>query len=605
MNHLMRRWSIALLIAVVIGTGLGYWLWSHPGNGPTLPPDQMVSFANVRGPDGRSRVIEPPATPIRQFEVGASNRLAILVTDPESGWLGLVRGFKALGVPITVTESVDRALRHKVVLVYPIISGGVLEGEQLRALAKHSRDGGTVVGFQLAGGGLNELFGVTPGIANTTRTRLNWVQKTGVAEADQVVVSGRGETTIGSVGYTAVNARIEATFDDGSVAAACRGVGPGRTCVLGVDLGALAQRTKNGRAESMSRRYINGYDPSVDTYFRWLRDIYVQGEPMPWLIDTVPEGRDVSILFTHDIDAQSAARNSRLYAETLKDAGASGTFFIQTKYMKDWNDVPFFNPTAVEDVSTLVNMGMDVGSHTVAHSRILDKLPMGTGREVYPRYRPFVTDDFHVKGGSILGELRVSKFLLEDLTGARVESFRPGRLSYPFTLPEALNATGYRHSSSISANLTMSHLPFQMTTGRSSGSLQPVFEYPITLEDELDPPMGARLDQGLALIDRIAQDRGLVVILTHPNITDHKLAYTRGVLARWKDRAWIGSLAQFGTWWSARDALEADVVQRNGVWQLNARSESGIRGLGIILPKQNNRRLNLNLEPDRPSVTTL
>ncbi len=565
----------------------------------------MVSFPGVRGPGARSRVVEPPATPIAQFEVGAPNRLAILVTDPESGWLGLVRGFKALGVPITVTRDVDRALRHKVVLVYPIISGGVLEGDQLRALAEHAREGGTVVAFQLAGGGLDELFGVTPGTSNTTRTRLNWVNQTGVAEADQVVVSGRGETTIGSVGYSATNARIAATFDDGSVAAACRGVGPGRTCVLGVDLGALAQRTKNGRAESMSRRYTNGYDPSVDTYFRWLRDIYVQGEPMPWLIDTVPDGKEVSILFTHDIDAQTAAANSRVYAQTLKEAGANGTFFIQTKYMKDWNDVPFFNPTAVRDVRQLVDMGMDVASHTVAHSRVFNDMPMGSGREFYPRYRPFITDDFHVKGGTILGELRVSKFLLEDLTKADVVSFRPGRLSYPFTLPEALNATGYRFSSSVSANLTMSHLPFQLTTGRSSGSLQPVYEFPITLEDELDPPMGARLDQGLALIDRIAQDRGMVVILTHPNITDHKLAYTQGVLARWKDRAWIGSLAQFGAWWSARDGLEADLVQRNGRWELTAKSAAGIDGLGILLPKQNTRRVELNLQPGRTSVTGL
>lgn len=605
MSYLSRRWPILLVVAILLGVGLGLWLWFKPSDGPRLPPDQMVWFEGVRGPMEPDRVVIPRGTPLQQFEVGAPNRLAILVTDEESGWLGLVRGFKALGVPITVTQDVNRALQHKVVLVYPIISGSVLDGPQLRSLAEHARNGGTVVAFQLAGGGLDDLFGVTPGASNTTRTRLNWVRQTGVAEADQVVVSGLGETTIGSVGYTAVNARIEATFDDGSVAAACRGVGPGRTCVLGVDLGALAQRTKNGRAESMSRRYTNGYDPSVDTYFRWLRDIYIQGEPMPWLIDTVPDGKAVSILFTHDIDAQTAASNSRIYAQALKEAGANGTFFIQTKYMKDWNDVPFFNPTAVRDVRQLVDMGMDVGSHTVAHTRILDKLPMGTGREYYPAYRPFITDDFHVKGGTILGELRVSKYLLEHLTRADVVSFRPGRLSYPFTLPEALNATGYSYSSSISANLTMSHLPFQLTTGRSSGSLQPVFEFPITLEDELDPPMGGRLDQGLALIDRIAQDRGMVVILTHPNITDHKLAYTRGVLDHWKGRAWMGSLAQFGTWWSARDALDADLVQRNGRWELTAKSATGIDGLGIILPKQNNRRLELNLQPNRASVTGL
>lgn len=601
----MKHWMLILgAVALVLVAVGGWWGWRLIADGPALPPDEMVRYDGLRGPPGQSRVPDPPATPIEQFEVGASNRLAILVTDPASGWLGLVRGFRALGVPITVTQSVERALQHRVVLVYPIISGAALDGPELRGLARHAREGGTVVAFNLAGGGLDELFGVVPGAESTDRMRLRWTAQTGVAAADEVVVSGRGETSVASVGYAAPNARVEATFDDGSVAAACRPIGPGRTCVLGVDVGALAQRTKNGRAESMSRGYTNSYDPSVDTYFRWLRDIYVQGEPMPWLIDTVPAGRDVSIIFTHDVDFGPSITNSQAYADTLRAAGVSGTFFIQTKYMRDWNDAAFFDQAAAERVSDLVDMGMDVGSHTVAHSRELENMEMGSGRERYPSYRPRVTDDFHVEGATILGELRVSKWLLEELTGAEVVSFRPGRLSYPFELPEALNATGYRHSSSISANLTMSHLPFQLTNGRAYGALQPVFEYPVTLEDELDPPMGARLDEGLALIDQIARDRGLVVILTHPNVTDHKLSYTRGVLERWRERAWIGSLAQFGAWWSARDALEADLVQRNGRWELTARSQDGVRDLGIILPRQN-RRLMLTLEPGRESRTAL
>lgn len=597
-------WALGLGLVVLLLAVGGWWAYRLVSDGPRLPPDEMVRYEGLRGPPGQSRIVEPPATAIEEFENGASNRLAILVTDPESGWLGLVRGFRSLGVPITVTRDVDRALQHQVVLVYPIISGAVLNGDQLRGLARHAREGGTVVAFQLAGGGLDEMFGVVPGPESRDRTRLTWTHRTGRAEADEVVVSGHGETEVASFGFTAPNARVEATFDDGSVAAACRPIGPGRACVLGVDLGALAQVTKNGRAESMSRRYTNGYDPSVDTYFRWLRDIYVQGEPMPWLIDTVPDGREVSIIFTHDVDFGPSITNSRAYADALAAEGVSGTFFIQTKYMRDWNDAAFFDQAAAQRVSELVDRGMDVGSHTVAHTRELEHLDMGTGRERYPSYRPIITDDFHVTGATILGELRVSKYLLEQLTGADVVSFRPGRLSYPFTLPEALNATGYRHSSSISANLTMSHLPFQLTNGRAYGALQPVFEYPVTLEDELDPPMGTRLDQGLALIDQIAADRGLVVILTHPNITDHKLSYTQGVLARWRDRAWIGSLAQFGAWWSARDALEADLVQQDGQWVMTARSEAGLRGLGIILPRQN-RRLTLTLEPGRETRTAL
>jgi len=104
-------------------------------------------------------------------------------------------------------------------------------------------------------------------------------------------------------------------------------------------------------------------------------------------------------------------------------------------------------------------------------------MPLGSGRERYPRYRPFVESVSRVRGASVLGELRVSRFLLEQLAGARVVSFRPGRLSYPFSLPQALQATGYRYSSSITANTVLTHLPYQLTHDRADSALQPVTDY--------------------------------------------------------------------------------------------------------------------------------
>ena len=39
-------------------------------------------------------------------------------------------------------------------------------------------------------------------------------------------------------------------------------------------------------------------------------------------------------------------------------------------------------------------------------------MPLGTGQESYPHYRPYVL--CQVKNATIAGELRVSKFLLEN-----------------------------------------------------------------------------------------------------------------------------------------------------------------------------------------------
>ncbi len=586
----MKRWLVLSLIGLVFA-GVGYVAWerlSRPA------PDDMHWFEGVRGPGDVSRIVEPSPTRIALFDRGGDHRLAILVTDPDSGWLGLVRGFRAMGVPITVTTDVQRALRHRVVLVYPILSGRVLEGSQIQGLAQHVRSGGTVVAFNLAGGGLDDLFGVRPGPESTARTRLTWT--TSREGEEDTVVSGAGEARVGSVGYRAVTARVLGVFDDGSAAAACRTVGDGQACVLGIDLGSLAQRAMNGRAESLSRRYVNGYEPSLDSLFRWLRDVYVSGEPMPWLVSSAPSGREVSILFTHDVDFGTSVRNATAFSEALKARGLRGTFFIQTKYLKDYNDSVFFDDAAVATLKRLVDDGMDIGSHTVAHSIAFETMPMGSGEERYPGYRPRVTTETTVENATILGELRVPKYLLAHLTGAEVVSFRPGLLSYPFSLPQALTATGYRYSSSITANTVLTHLPYQLTDGRADGALQPIYEFPVTIEDEALPRMGDRLDAGNALIEQIARDQGVAVILTHPNITDHKLRYVEGVADYWRGRAWMGSVAQFGDWWAGRDALETDVVAENGRWVLRAASPTGVRDVDIVLPKAGGRRVPLTIK---------
>ncbi|PXA88301.1 hypothetical protein DMC18_19465 [Caulobacter sp. D5] len=594
-----RRLPLLLLVLAVLLAG-GWWWWRERPD-----PSVMHVFPGVRGPAQASKIVEPPRTRIAQFDRGGPHRLAILVTDPQSGWLGLVRGFRAHGVPITVTQDPAKAMTHKVVLVYPIVSGRVLTAGQLRALAQHVRDGGTVLAFNLAGGGLGELFGVGPGTEASSRLRLRWSKTTGEPEADEIVVSSAGEAKVASVGYAPGTAQVAARFDDGSTAAACRQVG-GQACVLGVDLGSLAQRSMNGRAEALARRYVNGYEPSLDSLFRWVRDLYVAGEPMPWLVSTAPAGKQVSILFTHDVDYGPSVRNALAYADALKARDIRGTFYVQTKYMKDYNDKVFFDEAAVADVKGLLARGQEVGSHTVAHSGAFEHtMSLGDGRERYPRYRPFVETVDTVRGASILGELRVSKFLLERLAGAQVVSFRPGRLAYPFTLPQALDASGYRYSSSITANTVLTHLPFQLTDGRADGALQPVFEFPVAIEDEAPPPLLQRLDSADALVARVARDRGVVTVLIHPNTIGDKLAFEAALADRWKGRAWMGATDRFGDWWSARDALELDVEPRGAGWTLTAAAPRAVSGVEILLPKASSKTVTLALPEGGRSTTAI
>ena len=185
---------------------------------------------------------------------------------------------------------------------------------------------------------------------------------------------------------------------------------------------------------------------------------------------------------------------------------------------------------------------------------------MGDGTETYPQYHPFVQTDTRTTGATIMGELRVSKFLLEHFSRGQItESFRPGFLSNPSLMPQALASSGYKYSSSSTANISLTHLPFQLSYGREFSAFTPVFEFPITVEDELDAPMINRLEDGITLARNIAKIGGLYVVLIHTDIVDSRLEYQKAIVNEVKPYAWMGSMREFGQWWSARNEVEVDI----------------------------------------------
>ena len=52
----------------------------------------------------------------------------------------------------------------------------------------------------------------------------------------------------------------------------------------------------------------------------------------------------------------------------------------------------FFNDEGVRYLARLAELGMEMGSHTIAHSKVFERFPMGTGRETYLSYSPSVKD---------------------------------------------------------------------------------------------------------------------------------------------------------------------------------------------------------------------
>jgi len=241
--------------------------------------------------------------------------------------------------------------------------------------------------------------------------------------------------------------------------------------------------------------------------------------------------------------------NSLPYSDFERSQGLRATYFIQTKYLRDYNDAVFLNDQGVARLRELAGRNIEVASHSVSHSRVFHRFPLGSGDEQYPSYRPVVIDAVTTRGGTILGELRVSKFLLEDLLGQKeILSFRPGHLSNPYALPEALEGTGFRFGSSVTANNSLTHLPFQLNDDRAHLAETAIFEFPITIEDEAKPPIGERLQEAIDLARKLSGYGACYIVLIHTNTLGHKFDFERSLVSAIRDFSWFGSLSDFGKW---------------------------------------------------------
>ncbi len=555
-----------------------------------LLDDSVFRFPGLSGPTAASIVRPEAPTAPSHYGGGKPSRMAILLTDRDSSWLGLVHGLKSFGIPFTLTEDYREALQHGVVMVYPVISGKAMTAEALAALAEFARQGGTLVATHVLGGGINGLFGFSEAVSSMAHTQIHFGPENAFVQryfgsATQNLSIASPVQPRGAYSYSSPTGTVLAQYEDGTPALISKALGAGHTYALGLDIGAIALLGYNNREEGLHKAYVNSFEPGLDTLFLWLRDLYVKSEPDAVLLGTVPDGKRLSIVLTHDIDYTGSVNNALTYAQYQKSQGIAGTYFIQTKYVRDWNDDVFFNTDGADKVRQLADMGMEVASHSVAHSKMFSKMPLGSGKETYPAYEPFVKSRTETRRANVLGELRISRYLLEaNVPNLTVKSFRPGHLENPETLPQALEATGYRFSSSVTANNALTHLPFRLNYNRRTADQTAVFEFPITIEDEIPPLMGTRLPEALEIAEKIQRYGGLYVVLTHPNILDHKLDFTRGLVEKMRPNAWFGTLASFGQWWAARDRVSIDVETQGSVKTLTLKAPEAIAGLSIEVP---------------------
>src|ERR1700756_5718045 len=590
------RKRLVVLFLLIIGF-VAYKIYKHKTkNSLVVSNDVTYIFKDVRGPLQKTVVPVLQKTSWKKYNTGANYGIGILLTDTNSAWLGLVHAFKSFGIPFKIHVNSDSVIKHGVVLVYPIISGRALNQKSLKQLDKFVWNGGTLIGINVLGG-LMDDFGFKDAVPSRENFKVLLKDKenpllkkiTDLREQEISLGSKKDfKQTIGTYGYIKTSAKPLLIYENGE---ACLTQyyfkGDGKSFALGIDLGEFVLRSENERGFNAQRSYVNDYEPSVDVLIRIIKNIYTLSSPAAVTLNSVPQNKDITVCITHDVDFTRSIKNAVDYAKMERSKNVDATYFIQTKYVKDWNDDIFFNEDGVACLQQVSKLGMEIASHSVAHSHIFSKFPIGMGDEKYPDYRPFVKNRDEALNGTVLGELRVSKFLLDSLVkNTNVISFRPGHLSYPFSLPQTMQAIGYKYSSSVTANNVLTHLPYQLQYNRENDDELDVFEFPVTIEDEEKPRMDLRLTKSIELSTKLSTYGGLMNVLIHTDTLGYKYTFETQLIDKLKDRAFFSSLKNFGNWWVARNGITFSVEKTKQGYILYVNTKTPISEIGFTIPQK-------------------
>ncbi len=554
--------------------------------------NEIFLAPGVTGPEDKSALAGKISTSWTRYYSSSSNRLAILLTDTTASWLGIAHGLKTMGIPFMITTDYRKAIEHKVVIVYPVISGAILSPEALQALAAFPRNGGTLIGTQVLGG-LNEIFGFSEPVPSKQRFEIiipidsNSVIAGEFTDSKETEISignkERFKETIGTYSYSKPQYAPVATYEDKSAAIVMKPYENGVAYAFGFDIGFLILKGHNIRHQGFNRSKFNSFEPTIDVLLRLLKNIYLEGDRDASYISTVPYNRNLSVCITHNINFEKALDHAVLFAKEEQKINIHSTYFVQTKYIRDSHTRIFNGLDDFEKLQKISQAGMDIQSNSVSGSPLFDEFEQGTGEEIYPNYKPYVMAWEKTYHGTIFGEMRVSRFLIDRFVpGNSTVAFRSTYMYTPFTYPQSLLACGYRFSSSVPANAALTHFPFQLNYNREYDSEVQAFEFPVTDDDEIPPFNLERANSAIALAKKIARYGGCFIGQVHPNSTG--LAVEKKFVEAVKDFAWFGTLKDFGLWWAARNEVTLDVHHSESGRVVIVTVPKRMEGLAIMLP---------------------
>lgn len=479
---------------------------------------------------------------------------------------------RTAGIPFDTTSSLNTALNYPVILLGSRINDNAFDASNEAALIAYVNNGGVLIHSSLRDTSLFNLCGVS---TSSNSTGLYFIDFDTIAKSEyfhlindslEVRIS-LGDSTSGSNyalrKYTLSTGISLGNFEDLSCALAYNAFGNGHVYTFGPDLRDLIIRNQLDFDVNAHRTYSNGFEPSSDVIVFLIRNIFRKHVPNLVYTHTSPGNSSSVVLLTHDIDSWSAMDTMGTFSQWEVSQNIPAHYNITTRYTNDGWMTSFYvgSWTRVENI---MDAGHTIASHSVGHFPDFadeSRFPYGTTGNVPANYQPFYTGGI-TTGGTVIGELEVSKNLLFDDHALNIRSFRAGHLAYHDSLTHGLQQLNYEFNSTQSANNVLTGFPYYDLKVRSfSGIESSILEIPMTISDVFssNPIDTSNYLQKVSIwanaTRKYAANNAPITLLIHPNRL-WKLTAQQRYFDSIPEEVLPYSFEAYGEFWRKRDSLK-------------------------------------------------
>jgi hypothetical protein len=385
-------------------------------------------------------------------------------------------------------------------------------------------------------------------------------------------------------GYSSGSCTPLATWSTGDDAVLRCDIGKGRAYVFGWRLRPLLELPELQLGNDTGPQGVNAIVPDADICRLLMRAGYEAYAANPQERQWAPGGHHAALIITYDNDAVVSYQNVPATVDFNESLGIKATYNFTTLPYDSGYIAPMYTASGKEDIQYAVSHGFDVEGEGFGHfpdfgtaPYSLTSPPSETAANYMPEFTPTLPNPSLccTSGLSVIGEVGVSKWLLENDFNIKVTGIRSGFTLVPPTFIQGLAATGYQRDQSYLNDLTRGAFPFvtfklNTSTTPTTVTTYPVMEYPMSISDDASPAAGLTglnastvsqyVDAWMKVTQFNYDNNAPTVVLIHPVDTTARFQALQQFLAAIQNQGldmWVGDLTTFAKFWEAQGVTNA------------------------------------------------